>query len=177
MTDSIKPSKQKKPYIIGVAGGSGSGKTYFARALRELLNQKFHPASACEIIYQDSYYIDQSAKFDFDGGSVNFDHPSSIDFPLLAQHVLEIKKGNSIEVPIYDFVTHSRKAETTLLAPKPVLLVDGILLFHVPELRATFDELVFFDTPEALRFKRRLCLLYTSPSPRDRQKSRMPSSA
>ena len=78
MTDSIKLSS-KKPYIIGVSGGSGSGKTFFARALQKKMGD-----ALCTIIYQDNFYFDQSRSFDFDGGSVNFDHPSSIDFELLS---------------------------------------------------------------------------------------------
>ena len=70
-------------FILGVSGGSGSGKTYFARKLLETL-----PENACSLIYQDNFYIDQSSKFDYDGGSVNFDHPDSIDFSLLAMDQL-----------------------------------------------------------------------------------------
>lgn len=137
--------------IIGVAGGSGSGKTYFARALHERLGKK-----QSAIIYQDNYYIDQSAKFDHDGGSVNFDHPSSLDFDLLAEHLSQLKSGKSIEIPTYDFVTHSRQKETIPQAPQPVILVDGILLLSQPHVRKHFDLSVFVDTPESLRFERRL---------------------
>jgi uridine kinase len=149
VTGSTKPNK--KPFILGVAGGSGSGKTYFAKALRERLG-----SSLCEIIYQDNFYIDQSSRFDFDGGSVNFDHPSSIDFELLAVCLEKLKDGNPTHIPTYDFVTHSRKTETHLTYPKPVVIVDGILIFHAERVRRTFDDLLFFDTPENLRFSRRL---------------------
>lgn len=139
------------PYIIGVAGGSGSGKTYFARELQKILGDE-----RCSILYQDNYYIDQSARFDGDGGSVNFDHPSSLDFDLLAQGLRELKKGQSINVPLYDFATHTRKAETIDCHPKKIILVDGILILDSSVVRAALDEAVFFDTPEELRFKRRL---------------------
>lgn len=153
MTDFFKRNSQSndKPFILGVAGGSGSGKTYFARAVHKALG----PA-ICEIIYQDNFYIDQSRNFDFDGGSVNFDHPSSIDFSLLAQHLKLLKAGSQTEIPIYDFVTHSRKPETILIEPKSIIIVDGILISHADEVRFLFDELIFFDTPEQLRFSRRL---------------------
>jgi uridine kinase len=134
-----------------VAGGSGSGKTYFARALQEKLGRDF-----CEIIYQDNFYIDQSHRFDFDGGSVNFDHPDSIDFPRLASCLEQLKSGARTEIPIYDFVTHKRKSETLSTAPRKIIIVDGILIFHSPEVRRHFDDLVFFDTPEELRYSRRL---------------------
>ncbi|MBS1970600.1 MAG: uridine kinase [Bdellovibrionales bacterium] len=140
-----------RPHIIGVAGGSGSGKTHFAKELQKTLGDEH-----CMILYQDNYYIDQSAKFDGDGGSVNFDHPDSLDFPLMAKGLRQLKTGATIDVPIYDFVTHSRKKEVLVSPPKPVILVDGILILHSLEVRAVLDEAVFFDTPEELRFSRRL---------------------
>jgi uridine kinase len=139
------------PYIIGVAGGSGSGKTFFARELQRILGDEL-----CAIVYQDNYYIDQSHRFDGDGGSVNFDHPESLDFDLLAQSLGDLKKGKSINVPIYDFPTHSRKQETLPYHPKKIILVDGILILDSSVVRAQLDEAIFFDTPEDLRFKRRL---------------------
>ncbi len=147
VTDS---TKRNKPFVLGVAGGSGSGKTYFARDLYDSLG------SVVEIIYQDNFYFDQSKKFDFDGGSVNFDHPESIDFELLGKKLEALKTGLSVEIPIYDFATHSREARTLTIKPKPIIIVDGILIFHEEHVRKHFDDLVFFDTPEELRFERRL---------------------
>ncbi len=140
-----------KPYIIGVAGGSGSGKTYFARELQRILGDH-----VCTILYQDNYYIDQSHRFDGDGGSVNFDHPSSLDFELLAFGLSNLKKGESIDVPIYEFATHKRLAKTITCEPKKIILVDGILILDSKVVRAQLDEAVFFDTAEDLRFQRRL---------------------
>ncbi|OFZ33627.1 MAG: uridine kinase [Bdellovibrionales bacterium RIFCSPHIGHO2_02_FULL_40_15] len=148
MTDYSKPSKS---FFLGVAGGSGSGKTYFEREIQKMLGPEL-----CEIIYQDNFYFDQSQNFDKDGGAVNFDHPSSIEFSLLAKHLRQLKQGIETEIPTYDFVTHSRPFQTVLIRPKPVIIVDGILIGHVDEVRTLFDELIFFDTPEELRFKRRL---------------------
>lgn len=148
MTASIK---QDRSFILGVSGGSGSGKTYFAEALHKLLGDEH-----CEIICQDNYYHDQSKKFDFDGGSVNFDHPDSIDFELLAKQVQMLKNGQGIQIPTYDFRTHSRTPETKSVAPKKLIIIDGILIFHPVELRQLFDDMIFFDTPEDLRFSRRL---------------------
>lgn len=148
MTGSIKRSKQ--PYLIGVAGGSGSGKTFFAKELQRRL------PGACEIVYQDSFYIDQSSKFDFDGGSVNFDHPDAVDFALLKRSLERLKQGLPADIPVYDFASHTRRRETVRIQPAPLVLVDGILIFHVEGVRGLFDELVFFDTPEELRFQRRL---------------------
>lgn len=140
-----------KPYIIGVAGGSGSGKTYFARELQKELGE-----NNCAIIYQDNYYIDQSHRFDGDGGSVNFDHPDSLDFNLLAEHLSLLKLGKSVEVPIYEFATHKRLAKTITCSPRKIILVDGILILDSMVVRTQFDESIFFDTKEELRYQRRL---------------------
>jgi uridine kinase len=140
-----------KVKIIGIAGGSGSGKTYFAQALSELIGAE-HSA----LIYQDNFYIDQSHKFDYDGGSVNFDHPDSLDFPLLAKKLLELREGSGAEIPIYDFATHKRKTETYFQPHKKIIIVDGILIFHPPYIRNLLDDMIFFDTPEDLRYRRRL---------------------
>jgi uridine kinase len=147
VTVSIKPSN----FLLGVSGGSGSGKTYFAQALQAELGR-----DACEVISQDNYYHDQSHRFDHDGGSVNFDHPDSIDFDLLSSHLAALKRGEAVDVPIYDFVTHSRRSETLRVNPKPVIIIDGILIFHPRSVREKFDDLIYFDTSEELRFQRRL---------------------
>ncbi|PIK14943.1 uridine kinase [Halobacteriovorax sp. JY17] len=137
--------------IVGVAGGSGSGKTTFARRLREKLGE-----SECCVLGQDSYYFDQSNKFDHDGGSVNFDHPESLDFDLLAKHLSELKKGHSIDVPVYDFATHSRSSEPERMEPRKYIFVDGILIFSQPQVVKELDYKIFIDCPEDLRFERRL---------------------
>lgn len=144
-------TKQSSPYLVGVAGGSGSGKTYFAQALAKELG-----GERCLVVFQDNFYIDQSHRFDFDGGAVNFDHPDSIDFDLLARCLADLKAGRPTSIPVYDFKTHRRQAQPLAVAPKPVVLVDGILIFHSPAVRALLNEMVFFDTPEDLRFLRRL---------------------
>jgi uridine kinase len=141
----------KKSIIIGVAGGSGSGKTTFAKRLMQNLG-----ADLCTIIGQDSYYIDQSSKFDRDGGSVNFDHPDAIDFKLLEIHLATLRNGQSIEVPIYDFAQHKRLSKTNLVNPHPVVLVDGILILSQENVRRQFDYSIFIDVPESIRFSRRL---------------------
>jgi uridine kinase len=140
-----------RPHIIGVAGGSGSGKTHFAKELQKTLGDEH-----CMIVYQDNYYIDQSARFDGDGGAVNFDHPSSLDFSLLAKGLKALKTGEPIEIPLYDFKTHSRLKQTVKEHPRTLVLVDGILILHSEEVRAELDEAIFFETPEELRFQRRL---------------------
>ncbi len=138
-------------YIIGIAGGSGSGKTTFATRLRARLGEEHS-----EVLGQDSYYIDQSNKFDHDGGAVNFDHPSSLEFSLMASHLLELKNGKSIDVPIYDFATHKRLPKADKLAPKRIIFVDGILIFSQPEVVNCLDHKIFIDCEEELRYTRRL---------------------
>jgi uridine kinase len=153
-----EPSSYSQCRLIGVAGGSGSGKTVFSEALAQRLNQRA-PAGqqdSCGVIYQDNFYFDQSKRFDKDGGAVNFDHPDSIDFNLLAICLKQLKQGKPTEIPIYNFATHSRKRQTLMVTPKQVLLVDGILIFHADIVRELFDHLIFFDAPEDLRFQRRL---------------------
>jgi uridine kinase len=147
VTGSIR---QSNCFILGVAGGSGSGKTFFAKALQDILGD------VSTIIYQDNFYIDQSHLFDHDGGSVNFDHPDSLDLKLLAQCLGELRQGKTTQIPVYDFKTHSRQKTSLPVTPRKIVIVDGILIFHPEFLRSQFDEMVFFDTPEDLRFKRRL---------------------
>ena len=144
-------TKRSRPYLLAVAGGSGSGKTYFARAIQKAMGE-----ARCVIVPQDNFYFDQSARFDRDGGAVNFDHPDSIDFRLLGQCLGELKKGSAVDIPIYDFATHKRLAKTFHVLPREVIIVDGILILHSTETRPHFDEMIFFDTPEDLRFSRRL---------------------
>jgi uridine kinase len=156
-TDFIKQNSQSvvSPFILGVAGGSGSGKTFFSEALVKKLVESFGQ-DVCELIYQDNFYIDQSKRFDHDGGSVNFDHPDSIDFNLLAECVRKLKSGETTDIPVYDFATHTRKIETLKAEPKKIIIVDGILIFHAKQVCELFDERIFFETPEDLRFQRRL---------------------
>ena len=139
------------PKIIALAGGSGSGKTTLARAVVELF-----PKGEAAILSQDSYYFDQSSRFDRDGGQVNFDHPSSLDFALLAEHLALLRAGKNIQVPVYDFATHSRRAESLPFAPVSIIIVDGTMILSQPNLRKCFDHSIFLRTPEETRFSRRL---------------------
>jgi len=136
--------------IIGISGGSGSGKTTFSRLLAEKLG-----TDTCGIIAQDSYYIDQSAHFKGDGENVNFDHPSALDFPLLAVHLQALKRGEPVAVPIYDFVTHTRSPETTPFPARRILILDGTLILSQPPIRALLDISLFIRTSEQVRFDRR----------------------
>ncbi len=137
--------------VIGIAGGSGSGKTTFAKTL-----QTYWTDSTATILSQDHYYIDQSKKFTGDGESVNFDHPDAIDFNLFAEQISYLKQGKSVEVPIYDYSTHTRSAQTQRFVPKKYVIVEGILVMSQLIIREQMDFAVFIDLEEELRLKRRL---------------------
>ena len=140
-----------KPLIIGIAGGSGAGKTTFSMKIREALGQ-----DVCQFISQDNYYIDQSDKFTEDGGAVNFDDPSALEFSLLENHLQDLSQGSSVEIPIYDFASHTRSAKTLRVEPAKVILVDGTLILSEPAAISRFDIRIFIDIEEDIRFERRL---------------------
>jgi uridine kinase len=127
--------------IIGVAGGSGSGKTTVAHNLI-----KAFKAEDAVLVEQDAYYKEHGLMTFEERSKVNYDHPNSIEFELLKKHLLNLKKGNSIQRPIYDFTTHSRKKEFVTLEPSRIIIVEGILIFAVPEIRELFDVKIFVDT-------------------------------
>ncbi len=137
--------------MIAIAGGSASGKTTLARALSSRLGSQ-----RSLILSQDHYYRDQSHHFDKDGGEVNFDHPSALDFDLLALHLAALKKSLPIEVPQYDFKTHKRRTTVEHQVPHEVVIVDGTLVLAVPGVREMFDVGIFVETDENLRFTRRV---------------------
>ena len=135
--------------IIGIAGGSGSGKTTVVRALTEQLKEKV------VVIPQDSYYKDSRHLPMEERQKVNFDHPDSIDFDLLIKHLKELKKGHSVEQPVYSYITCSRSAtETVTVHPAEVIIVEGILIFCCAELRKQMDIKIFVDADDDDRLMR-----------------------
>ncbi|MGZ3722917.1 MAG: uridine kinase [Bdellovibrionales bacterium] len=144
-------SQTSSVLVIGVAGGSGSGKSTFARTLQANLGDGFSG-----MISQDSYYRDMHEYFDRDGGKVNYDHPDSVEWDLLVKHVIELKSGNDIALPLYDYSTHRRLPKERIFHVRPVIIVDGILLLTQSELRPLLDFAFFIETQEDLRFRRRL---------------------
>ncbi len=137
--------------VIGIAGGSGSGKTTVAQSIL----QRVGP-DRISFLQHDAYYKDLSGLPLTQRVEVNFDHPNSLDNELLVRHILLLKDGQKIDVPIYDFSTHSRTEKTFVVQPRPVILVEGILIFAEPELRQFFDVKIFVDTDSDIRFIRRL---------------------
>jgi uridine kinase len=137
--------------IIGICGGTGSGKTTVANRILEAVN-----ASDVAFIQQDSYYRNlKDLPLDY-RQAANFDHPDALDNDLLVHHVRKLKTGGSVELPIYDFKTHTRSIETLLIEPKPIVIIEGILIFSDARLLEQMDIKIFVDTPDDIRFIRRL---------------------
>ena len=137
--------------IIDICGGTGSGKTTVANRILETV-------SADEVVFiqQDLYYRNlKDMPLDF-RNAANFDHPDAIDNELLANHLKKLRAGEPVELPIYDFRTHTRLPATTRIEPKSIVIVEGILIFAEPRLLEQMDIKVFVDTPDDVRFIRRL---------------------
>ena len=139
------------PIVIGIAGGTGSGKTTVANVILNRVGTE-HIA----FIPHDAYYKDLNARPRAQRDVINFDHPDSLESDLLVEHVQALQLLKSVEIPIYDFTTHSRTEETTHIDPQAVILVEGILVFAESKLRDLFDVKIFVDTPPDIRFIRRL---------------------
>jgi len=143
-------TEKAKTIIISISGGSGSGKTTAAKKLQSLLS-----AELCQILSQDNYYHDQSKRFHGDG-SINFDSPQAIDFSLLEAHLRQLLNGETVQVPIYDFVTHSRMTNSIEMIPTPFIIIDGTLVLSQENLYPYFLESIYLSVPEDVRFARRL---------------------
>jgi len=139
------------PIIIGISGGTGSGKTTVANVILSRIG-----AGNLAFLPHDAYYKDLASLPKEHRSRINFDHPDSLETELLIQHLQDLKKGRSVEVPIYDFTRHARTDETMHMDPHPVILVEGILIFAERELCDLFDVRIFVDTPADIRFIRRL---------------------
>jgi uridine kinase len=143
--------KRLTPLVIGIAGGSGSGKTTVAQTIL----QRVGP-DRISFLQHDAYYKDLSGLPPVQRAEVNFDHPNSLENELLILHILQLKQGKAVKIPIYDFSTHSRTDRTFNVKPRSVILVEGILIFAEATLRELFDVKIFVDTDSDLRFIRRL---------------------
>ena len=137
--------------IIGIAGGTGCGKTTVVNQLLAEL-----PEGEVGVISQDSYYKETSHLTYEERVRINFDHPRSIDFKLLRQHLEELKKGNPVEQPVYSFVQHNRTGDTVLTHPRKVMIVEGILIMSKKSLRELFDIKIFVHADSDERLIRRL---------------------
>jgi len=139
--------------IIGIAGGSGSGKTTFSRKLNKTLALQ---GVKNEIISHDSYYNDISDKSFKERSMTNFDHPDSLETSLLVRHIRSLRKGRTVQVPSYDFTTHRRTNKTVEIHPQEIIIVEGILILISEELRRELDITFFLDSRPDTRLTRRL---------------------
>ncbi len=140
-----------QPLVIGVAGGTGSGKTTVAHAILEQAG-----TDQISLLQHDAYYHDLSDLPPAQRAMRNFDHPDALDNRLLIQHLQDLRAGRAIEVPIYDFTTHSRTGQTRRLGPNLIILLEGILILADEALRRLLDVKIFVDTDADIRFIRRL---------------------
>ncbi len=139
----------KEVRIIGITGGSGSGKSTIVRKISEVVNDFV-------FIPQDNYY--HSAEFVSNENITmyNFDHPDAFDTKLLYRHLSDLKAGKSIEMPLYDFVKHKRKDESIHVEPRPLVIIEGLMVLHDKTIRDLLDLKLYVDTPDDIRFIRRL---------------------
>jgi uridine kinase len=137
--------------VIGVAGGSGSGKTTVSQAILERVGRE-----RIAYIQHDAYYRDRSDLPFEERTRLNYDHPDALENELLVEHLRQLRGGDTVRVPIYDFTTHTRSGETRTVSPEPVVLLEGILIFADKELRSLMDVKIFVDTDPDIRFIRRL---------------------
>jgi len=144
------PWRSDRPLFIGIAGGSGSGKTTIAAAVVEMLDGKV------SLVQHDAYYRHQPDLSFQERTRVNYDHPSSLETELLVEHLQTLRSGVGIDRPVYDFALHLRSGETVWVEPAQVVIVEGILVLAEPGLRSELELKIFVDTDPDLRLARRL---------------------
>jgi len=137
--------------VIAIAGGTGSGKSFLAKRLKNI-----YPQDQALILSQDSYYKDLSNLSYKNRSNQNFDHPDSIDSLLIEDHLKKLLSGETIYRPKYDFVTHLRKKNIQIVKPCPIIIIEGILMLHYTRLHDFYSLKIFIETPEAIRIKRRI---------------------
>jgi uridine kinase len=142
---------EDRPVIIGIAGGSGSGKTTIAQAVVDAVGR-----NTVSLIQHDAYYRDLPDLAFEERSKVNYDHPDSLETELLIHHIEQLRAGNEISRPVYDFATHLRTLDTVLVKPDPVVVIEGILVLSEPELRKVMDLRIYVDADADLRLMRRL---------------------
>ena len=140
-----------KRLIIGICGGTGSGKTTITERIISVL-----PPESVRVMQQDHYYKNFPHLLPEQRAKLNYDHPDSIDTPLLIEHVRKLREGRPIDRPVYDFTKHERASSTTRVDPCPATILEGILIFENMALRELMDIKIFVDTDADLRFIRRL---------------------
>jgi uridine kinase len=140
----------KNTIVIGIAGGTGSGKTTLINRIKKEFNDEI------TILSHDFYYKENSHLPFEEREKLNYDHPNSFETALMVEHIKQLKQGKAIERPVYDFVIHNRRTETVTVEPAKVIIVEGILIFENKELLDLFDIKVFIDTDSDVRIIRRI---------------------
>ena len=143
--------ENNKPFVIGVAGGSGSGKSTVTRQVLASIGPEM-----AAVVMQDDYYLDQSHLSPNERHKTNYDHPDAFDWPLMMQHVQALRRGEAIEMPEYDFALHNRSRKTIPVKPAPVIVIEGLFALYDAELRKMMSLKIFVDTAPDVRFIRRL---------------------
>jgi uridine kinase len=146
----IGPWQPDRPLFIGIAGGSGSGKTTIATSVVERLNGEV------SLLQHDAYYLHQPDLDFAERTRVNYDHPSALETELLVEHLETLRQGVAIERPVYDFSTHLRSSDTVRIEPAKVVVLEGILVLSEPSVRSELDLKIYVDTDPDLRLARRL---------------------
>ncbi|MFN7693229.1 MAG: uridine kinase [Burkholderiales bacterium] len=144
-------TNNNKPFVIGVAGGSGSGKSTVTRQVLAAIGSE-----RVAVVMQDDYYRDQSHMPPEDRRKQNYDHPDAFDWPLMAQHLSALRKGEAIEMPVYDFAADNRSPETITVKPAPIIVVEGLFALYDTKLRNMMSLKIYVDTASDVRFIRRL---------------------
>jgi uridine kinase len=145
------PKSSRKPFVIGVAGGSGSGKSTVTRQVLAAIGTE-----RVAVVMQDDYYRDQSHMPPEDRRQQNYDHPDAFDWPLMVQHLAALRRGEAIEMPVYDFAADNRSPATTTVQPAPVIVVEGLFALYDAKLRQMMSLKIYVDTASDVRFIRRL---------------------
>ncbi len=140
-----------QPFVIGVAGGSGSGKSTVTRQVLSSIGPEM-----AAVVMQDDYYLDQTDIAPEARHKTNYDHPDAFDWPLMMQHVQALRRGEAIEMPVYDFALHNRSSKSITVKPAPVIVIEGLFALYDAELRKMMSLKIFVDTAPDVRFIRRL---------------------
>jgi len=146
----VNSTAQKQPFVIAIAGGTGSGKTYIARKLHEVA-----PEQTVSISH-DNYYRDRKDVPMDQRKELNYDEPAALDNKSFLEHLKKLKAGEAIDMPQYDFATHTRNRDTVRVHSAPIIIVEGILILTDPEIRQLFDLTIFVDVKPDVRLARRL---------------------
>jgi len=147
----MSENNEQNVMVVGIAGGTGSGKTTLSDLILESIGR-----DRMAYLPHDAYYRQQKDRPLEERAKVNYDHPNSLETELLIEHIHQLKEGRSVNMPVYDFTKHNRKDATVLVESRPVILVEGILIFVEKELRKLFDMKIYVDTDADIRFIRRL---------------------